>query len=243
MLLRRFMKHVTDQNWLAVGIDLLVVIGGIFLGMQVTEWNDERKDRVLERAYLERLSDDLTHNIDVLQALTNFHTSTRRHMNDTAELLMAERWDEDEHQRLIQQGFAWSAYPSAQLRMGTWEELVSTGRLSIIKDQELLTLLQQNDAVLDWANGQIDYIRSTAIGWFDDFREITVLKKLDDGEYVIRANFQDVHNNENFVTKLLWATSRHARTIGIRGEQMVTSQAANARIQCLLGTATCESAQ
>ena len=45
MLLRRFMEHVKEQNWFAVGLDVLVVIVGIFLGMQVTEWNEERKER------------------------------------------------------------------------------------------------------------------------------------------------------------------------------------------------------
>ena len=30
--------HKSDQNWFAVGLDVLVVITGIFLGMQVTEW-------------------------------------------------------------------------------------------------------------------------------------------------------------------------------------------------------------
>ncbi len=33
MILRRFMTHVTEQNWFAVGLDAIVVITGIFLGM------------------------------------------------------------------------------------------------------------------------------------------------------------------------------------------------------------------
>lgn len=64
MILRRFMKHVTDQNWFAVGLDVLVVITGIFLGMQVTEWNDERKEQQKERYYLERLLNDMDRSID-----------------------------------------------------------------------------------------------------------------------------------------------------------------------------------
>ena len=49
MLLRRFMHHVKDQNWFAVGLDVVVVIVGIFLGMQVTEWNDARKVKSLDK--------------------------------------------------------------------------------------------------------------------------------------------------------------------------------------------------
>ena len=40
------MQLIQDQNWFAVGLDVLVVITGIFLGMQVAEWNDNRKDRL-----------------------------------------------------------------------------------------------------------------------------------------------------------------------------------------------------
>lgn len=43
MILRKFAKHITDQNWFAVGLDVLVVITGIFLGMQVSEWNEVQK--------------------------------------------------------------------------------------------------------------------------------------------------------------------------------------------------------
>ena len=38
MILRRFMQHVKEQNWFAVGLDVIVVIVGIFLGMQVQKW-------------------------------------------------------------------------------------------------------------------------------------------------------------------------------------------------------------
>ena len=36
---------LADQNWFAVGLDVVVVITGIFLGMQVSGWEEEREDR------------------------------------------------------------------------------------------------------------------------------------------------------------------------------------------------------
>ena len=50
MLLRRVMKHVRDQNWLAVGIDFLIVVTGVFIGIQVANWNGERLERLEEAA-------------------------------------------------------------------------------------------------------------------------------------------------------------------------------------------------
>ena len=59
MLLRRFTQHLKDQNWFAVGLDVIVVIVGIFLGMQVTEWNEERLLTKQEVKYLKALDMDL----------------------------------------------------------------------------------------------------------------------------------------------------------------------------------------
>ena len=48
-----------QQLDLAVGLDVIVVIVGIFLGLQVSDWNDERLERVEERAYLERFHSEV----------------------------------------------------------------------------------------------------------------------------------------------------------------------------------------
>jgi hypothetical protein len=42
MLLRRVIEHVREQNWLAVFIDFLIVVVGVFIGIQVANWNEER---------------------------------------------------------------------------------------------------------------------------------------------------------------------------------------------------------
>ena len=42
MLLRRFSKHVTDQNWFAVGLDVLVVIIGVYIGIYIGDIANEK---------------------------------------------------------------------------------------------------------------------------------------------------------------------------------------------------------
>ena len=59
MLLRRITKHVNDQNWLAVGIDFVIVVIGVFIGIQVANWNDARNDAEREQQVLLELLDDL----------------------------------------------------------------------------------------------------------------------------------------------------------------------------------------
>lgn len=59
MLLRRITKHVTEQNWFAVFIDFIIVVVGVFIGIQVANWNDQSKVSADERNFLERLNADI----------------------------------------------------------------------------------------------------------------------------------------------------------------------------------------
>ena len=45
MILRRITKHVKDQNWFAVGLDFIIVLAGILIAFQITNWNEEKSDR------------------------------------------------------------------------------------------------------------------------------------------------------------------------------------------------------
>lgn len=55
MLLRRVMDHVRSQNWLAVAIDFVIVVVGVFIGIQVANWNEARVEKKRERAAISNL--------------------------------------------------------------------------------------------------------------------------------------------------------------------------------------------
>ncbi|MFK8041747.1 hypothetical protein [Congregibacter sp.] len=59
MLLRNITKHVKDQNWFAVSLDFIIVVFGILIAFQITEWNNARSDARSERALLERLHEEI----------------------------------------------------------------------------------------------------------------------------------------------------------------------------------------
>jgi len=58
MLFRRISRHFRSQDWLALALDFLIVILGVFLCLQAQDWNRERADRNQERVYLDRLTED-----------------------------------------------------------------------------------------------------------------------------------------------------------------------------------------
>jgi hypothetical protein len=45
VLLRRIIEHVSSQNWTAVFVDFVIVVVGVFVGLQAQEWNIARQDQ------------------------------------------------------------------------------------------------------------------------------------------------------------------------------------------------------
>lgn len=55
MILNRLAKAIRKQDWFTVVLEFVIVVFGIFVGLQANEWAQERQDRKHEQAALERL--------------------------------------------------------------------------------------------------------------------------------------------------------------------------------------------
>jgi len=67
MLLRRISAHVRGENWFAVVLDLLVVVVGLFLGLQIDTWWEGQKEARIESTYLQEIREDFELNRSSLQ--------------------------------------------------------------------------------------------------------------------------------------------------------------------------------
>ena len=136
MLLRRITKHVKDQNWFAIGIDFCIVVIGVFIGIQVANWNEARAERKLEIVYMKRLHQEI---ID-LNAVRNIRESEREFASNLLRSAMT-KLSEPDGQALSK----WECYTLADTPPVTNPtdelpliiELLSSGRLTIFKNQEL----------------------------------------------------------------------------------------------------------
>jgi hypothetical protein len=66
MILRRVIEHVRTQNWTAIGIDLVIVVVGVFIGIQVSSWNATQGEHARERFLLGELREELAESIEQL---------------------------------------------------------------------------------------------------------------------------------------------------------------------------------
>ena len=58
LLLRRIGTHLREQNWFAVIAEFLIVVTGVFLGIQVSNWNAAYQEQRDENLILQRLSEE-----------------------------------------------------------------------------------------------------------------------------------------------------------------------------------------
>lgn len=154
MLLRRITQHVKGQNWFAVGIDFLIVVIGVFIGIQVSNWNEARQDRALEQECLVRLYDDMNGSLQDYADNDGWDT-TRIESQEL--VLSALRTDElaDEDRETFARGLVFvGSHNPIRRRWGTVEELKSTGNIAVIRDMELRALIAATDG---------DYLRADRV--------------------------------------------------------------------------------
>ncbi|TXG38712.1 DUF6090 family protein [Seonamhaeicola maritimus] len=119
----------------AIGEIVLVVIG-ILIALQINNWNEERKDRKTEIHYLHRLQEDFIKNQEQL----NYQISFSQFQLDNVKLLLKSFDDPLQNDELILWPYALEhAYFLAQLTFAnnTWSELKSTGNLELISNNKI----------------------------------------------------------------------------------------------------------
>lgn len=68
MILRRVIEHFRKQEWTAIFLDFVIVVLGVFVGIQVSNWNAARADRAEERQLLTRLRDEVGGLLEIQKA-------------------------------------------------------------------------------------------------------------------------------------------------------------------------------
>ena len=138
MILRRVIDHFRKQEWTAIAIDFVIVVMGVFVGLQVTNWNEARALRQREIVYLEQLLIDLES--DRVTGARGVASAAA--VEDAANKLLAALQDDagaaDIGDAELMRSVLWAGY--AYLPQGnttTYNEMISTGALGNLKNTEL----------------------------------------------------------------------------------------------------------
>lgn len=116
--------------------EIFLVVVGILIALQVNNWNEEKSMRVKEQFYLAKLLEDFRKNkIEAKEKLQFANDQT-----SNVDLLLASinnpNKETDDEKWMIALNHAWFL-PHPVFEENTWEELHSTGDLSIIQNTNL----------------------------------------------------------------------------------------------------------
>jgi hypothetical protein len=174
MILRRLMEHVKTQNWTAVALDFVIVVTGVFIGIQVSNWNDVRREQALEREYLDRLSSDIQ--LSARRAEDNMasHRQQIEWQSVMLEALESCTLDDETRSDFAMGVIRIGQFEAPSLVRGVMDELQSTGRIGVISNLELrraLTeMLEEHTRrtevlgfIIQRASPQIAYVDSRAV--------------------------------------------------------------------------------
>lgn len=135
MIYKRVAARLRAQDWLAITIEIGIVIVGVFIGSQVSNWNQER----LEKRETQRM---LTQLDPQLQAMSNYFSSARDYYATTrayATTAIA-GWRRDP--KVSDDDFVIAAYQASQIytfgtNSSTWSTILGADQLRNIDDPSM----------------------------------------------------------------------------------------------------------
>jgi hypothetical protein len=177
MLLRRITEHIRTQNWFAVGLDFLIVVCGVFIGIQVANWNDAQHDRQRESVYLEALVADVRKDIAGIEmtiAVETSRISALDHLIRQAsgnslpdgfnsargriDIVEYPPYPEDDPFDVGYTLFIMNSVPS---RRAAYDTIINTGGLELLRDPDLVREIQEYYARVDSIAGFSDIMQLT----------------------------------------------------------------------------------
>ena len=148
MILRRIKSHVEKENWFAVSIDFCIVVIGVFIGIQVANWNEARVEQRELAGQLTSLNAEFSDNLDRLNA---YRSLLDHQINDTSFLreVIAEKRPSADIKEINKSLMNVVSVPILTIDRTTLDELTLRGGLRRLEALGLRELLVEWDETYD----------------------------------------------------------------------------------------------
>lgn len=135
MIFKRAVAKLRAQDWAAITIEIAIVIIGVFIGTQVSNWNANRLEEIETREMMSRLKPELRKVLAEYEGARKYYGLTRRY----ADIALA-GWRGDS--KVSDRDFVVAAYQASQIyTSGTttavWAEVFGIDRVRAIADAKI----------------------------------------------------------------------------------------------------------
>ncbi|HWC57089.1 MAG TPA: hypothetical protein VG434_09015 [Sphingomicrobium sp.] len=134
MVVRKLTANLKTQNWTAVAIDFVIVVLGVFVGVQASNWNQARLDRAETQRLLMRIEPEIDQIITFADGTRDYYETTH-HFAETA----FAAWHGDP--KVSDNDFVIAAYQASQIhglgQSQSWAAVFGADQLRNIDDDRL----------------------------------------------------------------------------------------------------------
>ena len=108
MIFKRAVAKLRAQDWTAIAIEFAIVVAGVFVGTQVSNWNQARLEKQATNRMLEQLRPELQNQLDFFDSARTYYAITHGY----ADQALA-GWNGDPH--VTDNQFVIAAYQASQI--------------------------------------------------------------------------------------------------------------------------------
>lgn len=137
-MLRRIVSGFRRQDWTAVAIELVVVVVGVFMGVQASNWNEQRETDQRAAVFTDRLKSDLREEAWGYEYYIEYYREVLANAEAAVDALTGSKPLSDE--ALLIDAYRASQFHESIRRRATFDELTSTGEIGLIRDRALREL-------------------------------------------------------------------------------------------------------
>ena len=164
MILRRVIAHFRKQEWTAIAIDFVIVVIGVFIGIQLGNWNAGLQRKAQADTIRERFIENVKGDISLVTIRERYFAEAMNYGEEALAFLEGAPMADDEARwafvrAAYQAAQIWPFRPSAQI----YEELKGAGDLDLIGDASVRDALAN---YYDEAAGEI----GVTFGAIDPYR-------------------------------------------------------------------------
>jgi len=128
LLLRRITEHLKVQNWTAVLLDFLIVVVGVYIGIQAANWNDERQARIEGATSLDRLHSEAESSVAYLRAVVDQYQRTVEARASVLSKTAGGKTNAVSQDEIVQAINYLSLFPAVTPPRSVYDEVISAGQ-------------------------------------------------------------------------------------------------------------------
>lgn len=162
MIVKRFAGALRRQDWMAVGIEFLLVVLGILIAFQINQWSTDRQTSRERDAASERLLAEAEQNVAYIRLGITLQKRSIEDLNYALGAVQAGKWRTADRQRMVRGLQSVRAALPLSPPSAVYDDLIASGIFGQIGDLRLRSAIARYRATLQFHREIINDIRGSA---------------------------------------------------------------------------------